>query len=39
MPYGLEKGLSSVVHSLGCIFMLKLGVLSNVCTDLLDGYS
>ena len=38
MLYGLAKGVSSVIESLGrgCISMLKLGVLSTLCTDLYD---
>ena len=40
MLCGLAKGVSSVIDGLGrrCIFMLKLGVLSIVCTALLDDY-
>ena len=40
MPYGLAKGVSSVVDFLdgGSIFIFKLGMLSTICTDLLDGF-
>ena len=42
MPYGLAKGVSSVtdISDVGglYIFMLKLGVISTICTDLCDGY-
>ena len=40
MHFGLAKGYLQLLMVLegGCIFMLKMDMLSTVCTDLLDDY-